>query len=64
MHIFFICPLISYCRFIYDVFSGVFYVFLYVLLVFLGKSMDRWKHLKQLLKRRQIFVITFQFRED
>jgi hypothetical protein len=40
MHIFFICPLISYCRFIYDVFLGVFF---YVFWVFLGKSMDRIK---------------------
>ena len=37
MHIFFICPLISYCRFIYDVFWFFFYVFW-------GKSMDRFNH--------------------
>ena len=38
MHIFFICPLISYCRFIYDVF---FLCVLGCFVVFLGKSMDR-----------------------
>ena len=38
MHIFFICPLISYCRFIYDV---VFLCVLGCFVEFLGKSMDR-----------------------
>ena len=41
MHIFFICLLISYCRFIYDVFWGGFFL---CFVVFLGKSMDRFNH--------------------
>ena len=41
MHIFFICPLILYCRFIYDVFLGGFFLcVLKYFWVFLGKSMD------------------------
>ena len=59
MHIFFICPLISYCRFIYDVFLGVFLCVLGCFWVFLGKSMDRipgahWSGTSALLEKKNL----------